>query len=170
MELPDRFGGFCQKTTGIVVTRDAECLSCQKLDASGLEDCDKLAEQGINPRLPPAVYEIESFVTGDSLEHEGHSKPSSGSVPFMLASTIPPRQEFCNRSQDLTPACSMATGIPLNMTGCEAGMQGMIYTMPCEYLEGMSTVPYFQGHSPLMSEEAPKFIGRVRPDLLSPRM
>jgi hypothetical protein len=153
MDLPDRFGGFCQKDTGIVVTRDANCVACQKLNASGLENCDELASQGIKPRLPPAMYEIEARLAPQS--------PQLSAQPFLLASNIAPRQEFCNRSQDHAPACIIATGMPLNMTGCEAGMQGMKYTMPCMYLEGLTTVPYFDGDAPLVTEESPKFIGKV---------
>lgn len=56
-----------------MVTKNKQCFECQQLGTdSSFVNCDDLYDQGIEPRLPPAVYEIESKATihGDEVPSE----------------------------------------------------------------------------------------------------
>ena len=52
MYIPDRFGGWCNKETGAIASRDEACSKCRGMPDDMYADCDALPG-GVSPRLIP---------------------------------------------------------------------------------------------------------------------
>ena len=65
LNLPERIGGVCDIETGIVLSKDEDCARCRKMKMSRFDNCDDLADAGVVPKLPPAIYEVEEEEAGN---------------------------------------------------------------------------------------------------------
>jgi len=151
LNLPERIGGMCDIESGIVVSKDEECAQCRKLNESSYDSCDDLADVGVTPRLPPAIYEIDLQVNQDG----------NTTVDADDCSEKGKKPKFCGEEWDKLPACNMVTGHPVADSGCQAGADGHTYTMPCKYLSNKTTDGDFFPEDCLFGETAPNFVGRV---------
>jgi len=196
MHLPQRSGGVCEASSGILLSKDASCAQCQKIPEE-YKSCSSLAED-LKPLLPPPVYEVDTGnVSWYSLNSRGRpggcvdSELCGGCHVLALATHLGgpacPREEgapslccrcsadvdlcgnltcfeknmYCNGSMDDLPACSMGTGALVAASGCQAAQLGHRYTMPCRFLAGRTSAPFFYSDDCLLGDGAPEFVGRV---------
>eukprot|EP00191_Tetraselmis_sp_GSL018_P012237 CAMPEP_0177621134 /NCGR_PEP_ID=MMETSP0419_2-20121207/27392_1 /TAXON_ID=582737 /ORGANISM="Tetraselmis sp., Strain GSL018" /LENGTH=395 /DNA_ID=CAMNT_0019120969 /DNA_START=464 /DNA_END=1648 /DNA_ORIENTATION=+ len=165
MHLPQRSGGVCEASSGILLSKDASCAQCQKIPEE-YKSCSSLAED-LKPLLPPPVYEVDTGnVSWYSLNSRGRP---GGCVDSELCDvdlcgnlTCFEKNMYCNGSMDDLPACSMGTGALVAASGCQAAQLGHRYTMPCRFLAGRTSAPFFYSDDCLLGDGAPEFVGRVR--------